>query len=70
MGDSMIGNRYSHGVKGHTILEQGDINRQTLELEVTLWLVCRPDGTEFGGYATLAQAQHAIEQLESGDSAA
>jgi hypothetical protein len=65
----MIGNRYSHGSKGYTILEQGDINRQTLELEVTLWLVCRPDGTELGSYAALAEAQHAIERLESGDSA-
>lgn len=65
----MIGNRYSHGERGYTILEQGDINRQTLQLDVTAWLVCRPDGSELGGYATRLAAERVIEELESGASA-
>jgi hypothetical protein len=62
----MIGNRYGHGSKGYTILEQGDINRQTLELDVSQWLVCGPDGKELGSYASLSAARKAIEQLEKG----
>ena len=62
----MIGNRYSHGSLGYTILEQGEINRQTLELEVGQWLVCGPDGNELGSFASLEIARQAIEQLEGG----
>lgn len=60
----MIGNRISCGSKGYTILEQGDINRATLELDVSSWLVCRPDGSELGSYPTLALARQAVEQAE------
>ncbi|MCK5873776.1 MAG: hypothetical protein KAG82_03710 [Alcanivoracaceae bacterium] len=60
----MIGNRISWGSQGYTILEQGEINRITLELDVSSWLVCRPDGSEEGSYPTLALAQKAVEQHE------
>lgn len=60
----MIGNSYSHGNRGYTILEQGEINRQTLQLEVTAWLVCTPDGSELGSYPSLLAAQQAIDQLQ------
>lgn len=61
----MIGNRISWGNQGYTILEQGEINRTTLELDVSSWLVCRPDGSELGSYPTLALAQKAVEQQEA-----
>jgi hypothetical protein len=61
----MIGNRYSHGTQGYTILEQGEINRQTLELDVASWLVCRPDGEVIGSYPSIQAARDAIDQTNS-----
>lgn len=40
----MIGNRYGVADTGYTVLEEGEINRQTLQLDVQHYLVCRPDG--------------------------
>ncbi|MEE4251803.1 MAG: hypothetical protein V2I38_14555 [Alcanivoracaceae bacterium] len=61
----MIGNRYSHGQLGYTILEQGDINRNTLQLDVSAWLVCRPDGEVIGSYPSIQAARDAIDQTTS-----
>jgi len=60
----VIGSSYSHGSHGYTILEQGEINRQTLQLEVNAWLVCAPNGSELGSYPSLLAAQQAIDQLQ------
>lgn len=40
----MIGNRYAVEGTGFTVLEEGEINRQTLQLDVRHYLVCQPDG--------------------------
>lgn len=60
----MIGNRYSWGAHGYTILEEGQINRETLQLELEHYLVCRPDGTLLQATFTLEQARAEIERLE------
>lgn len=61
----MIGNSYRYGSHGYTILEQGEINRQTLQLDVSAWLVCAANGNELGSYPSLAAAQQAIDQFQS-----
>jgi hypothetical protein len=58
----VIGNRFNWGAGGYTILEQGDINRETLALEVTAWLVCRPDGEVIGSYPSMQAAREAIDR--------
>jgi hypothetical protein len=58
----VIGNRFSWGVQGYTILEQGDIDRDTLALDITAWLVCRPDGEVIGSYSSFDAACEAIDQ--------
>lgn len=60
----MIGNRHAWG-QGFTILEEGVINRDTLEMEVRNWIACYPNGRELGSFSTLEAAKQAIEQLES-----
>ena len=60
----MIGNRFSWGAAGYTILEEGQLNRHTLQLEVSHYLVCRPDGEALDGHFTLEQARAEIERLE------
>ena len=62
----MIGNRYSWGARGFTILEEGEINRQTLQLDIRHYLVCRPDGTTLDATFTLEGARAEIERLEQG----
>ncbi|MFN3714212.1 MAG: hypothetical protein ACK4SX_11170 [Alcanivoracaceae bacterium] len=57
----MIGNRISWGSQGYTILEQGEINRDTLALDVTAWLVCRPDGEVIGSYLSLDAARQVVD---------
>lgn len=65
----MIGNRFSWGEQGFTILEEGEINRQTLQLDIQHYLVCRPDGSSLGETFTLEGAKAEIERLEQGASA-
>lgn len=61
----MIGNRYSAGEHGYTILEEGEINRQTLALDVRHYLVCLPNGdTLEQTFPSRADAQAEIERLE------
>lgn len=61
----MIGNRHSWGQRGFTILEQGEINRQTLELDVQEWLVCFPNGSLLGCFDSLEAARQAIDAQEA-----
>lgn len=63
----MIGNRYACGEAGYTLLEEGHIDRQSLQLVVEHWLVCRPDGSECGRYADRQTAEQVIEGLSAGD---
>ncbi len=60
----MIGNRISWGETGYTILEEGDINRHTLQLDVHHYLVCRPNGEMLEDRFSLQAAKAEIERLE------
>lgn len=62
----MIGNRYSWGTTGYTILEEGEIDRQTLELRIRHYIVCRPDGEPLPQpFGSLDAARAAIEEIEA-----
>ena len=61
----MIGNRHSWGASGFTILEVGEINRQTFQLDIEHYLVCRPLLTTMDESFTLAEAKAEIERLEA-----
>lgn len=60
----MIGNRLSHGETGYTILEEGELDRQSFQLRASHYLICRPNGETLDGTYTLEQAQAEIERLE------
>lgn len=63
----MIGNAMSWGEHGYTVLEAGDLDRRTLSLRVTHYLVCDPAGQVLDAhYPTLEAARLAVEQLEAG----
>lgn len=62
----MIGNRYSHGETGFTILEEGDMDRQTLQLRVRHYLICRPDGEALPDtFPDLDAARREIDRVEA-----
>lgn len=62
----MIGNRFSWGARGYTILEEGDIDRQTYQLNVRHYIVCRPDGEPLPQpFGSLDAARAEIEAIEA-----
>jgi hypothetical protein len=61
----MIGNGMAWGRTGYTIIEEGDLDRATLQLHVAHYLVAAPDGHPLPGrFATLDAAKAFIEQRE------
>lgn len=62
----MIGNHLAWGECGYTILEEGELDRQSFQLRVAHYLVCRPNGETIEGVFTLNEAKHEIERLERG----
>jgi len=62
----VIGNRLAWGAQGYTILEEGEINRQTLQLDVQHYLVCQPDGEPLDQVFTLEAAKAEILRREQG----
>ena len=63
----MIGNCYPLGNTGYTLLEEGRLDPGSLQLIVECWLVCRPDGSEYGRFAERQAAERAVEALPAGD---
>ncbi|MAR92222.1 MAG: hypothetical protein SV765_14395 [Pseudomonadota bacterium] len=61
----MIGNGYPYGSSGYVILEEGDINPATLQLDVRHYLVVKPDGEQVSGCFSFADAQRFIHEQES-----
>lgn len=53
----MIGNPIPWGSGGWVILEEGDLNPRTLQLDVRHYLVARPSGDTVEGTFTLEQAK-------------
>ena len=64
----MIGNPIPWGTKGWVILEEGNLNPSTLQLDVSHYLVAKPSGETVSGTFTLAEAQKFILEQEAKDS--
>lgn len=60
----MIGNGFPWGSKGWVILEEGNINSVTRQLDVSHYLVVKPSGETVSGTFTFAEAQAFIEHEE------
>ena len=61
----MIGNGFAFGTRGYVIVEEGEINPLTLELDVLHYRVVKPSGETESGCFTLAEAQALIQNAES-----
>lgn len=60
----MIGNSMAWGNQGWVILEEGNINPQTLALDVAHYLVVSPAGNPVPGTFSLEEAKAWIETRE------
>lgn len=56
----MIGNPIPWGKQGWVILEEGNLNPRTLQLDVSHYLVVTPSGVTVSGTFTLDEAKHYI----------
>lgn len=61
----MIGCGIAWGKSGYSILEEGELNRETWALDIHHYLVARPDGSTVPGRYTLEEAKAKIEALEA-----
>lgn len=61
----MIGNHLAWGGSGYTILEEGELDRQSFQLRVTHYLVCMPNGQALEGMFTLDEAKREVERLQA-----
>ncbi|MEE2731565.1 MAG: hypothetical protein VYA55_12155 [Pseudomonadota bacterium] len=61
----MIGNGFPYGRTGYVILEEGEINPSTLQLDVRHYLVVRPNGEQVSGNFSFPEAQQFIQEEES-----
>lgn len=61
----MIGNGHPYGTTGYIILEEGEINPATLQLDVRHYLVVKPNGEQVSGNFSFSEAQQFILQQES-----
>lgn len=61
----MIGNQLAWGDSGYTILEEGELDRESVQLRVTHYLVCMPSGEALDDVFTLNEAKREIERLEA-----
>ena len=61
----MIGNGYPYGNTGYVILEEGEINPSTLQLDVRHYLVVQPNGEQVSGNFSFVEAQQFIRERES-----
>lgn len=64
----MIGNAIAWGQTGYTIIEEGQLQRETLQLRVDHYIVAGPDGRPLPGrFPRLEAAKAFIEQREKQD---
>ena len=61
----MIGNAIAWGKTGYSIIEEGELNRQTWALDVHHYLIAKPNGQSLPGKFTLGEAKARIEALEA-----
>ncbi|MEQ3636714.1 hypothetical protein [Alcanivorax sp.] len=62
----MIGNAFAWGENGYSIIEEGELNRQTWALDVKHYLIAKPSGEPLPGTFSLEEAKARIELLEEG----
>jgi len=63
----MIGNGIAWGRTGYTIIEEGELQRETLQLRIDHYIVAGPDGRPLPGrFSTLEAAKTFVEQREAG----
>ena len=53
----MVGNGHQYLETGYSMLEEGDINAQSLSFELKRYLIVDPTGETIGSAKTLSQAQ-------------
>ncbi len=61
----MIGNPIPWGAQGWVMLEEGNLNPRTLQLDVSHYLVVQPSGTTVSGTFTLEEAKKYISEHEA-----
>ncbi len=60
----MIGNALAWGRTGYSILEEGELNRETWALDIHHYLIAKPNGDNLSGRYTLDEAKAKIDALE------
>ena len=60
----MIGNAQAWGRTGYSILEEGELNRETWALDIHHYLIAKPNGDNLPGRYTLEEAKAKIDALE------
>lgn len=61
----MIGNAMAWGKTGYTILEEGELNRETWALDIHHYLIAQPNGENLPGRFSLEEARAKIEAIEA-----
>lgn len=61
----MIGCAIAWGKTGYTIMEEGELNRQTWGLDIHHYLIAKPNGQPVPGKYTLEEAKAKIDSLEA-----
>lgn len=56
----MIGNAWPVGDTGYSVLEWGELDRQTLGLRITAWVVATPKGEQLPGFHASRTAAEAV----------
>ncbi len=63
----MIGNAWPVDDTGYSVLEWGELDRQTFSLRITAWVVVEPQGQQWDRhYASRAQAEQAVREHLAG----
>ncbi|PCI43281.1 MAG: hypothetical protein COB51_11755 [Moraxellaceae bacterium] len=59
----MVGNGHPYLETGYSMLEEGEVNAQSLRFELRRYLIVDPDGETIGTAKTLLQAQSFLKNL-------
>lgn len=59
----MIGNAWPVGDTGYSVLEWGELDRQTFSLRITAWVVADPRGEQQEGFHPSREAAEAAARV-------